>query len=353
VYSAGRGPTASNSRTSSVSDVLALAERVASRTWAISVPRPLGGDAAVLYVLEVDDELVLVDAGWNAESSFARLSEGLRQAGLDVAAISGVLLTHLHPDHCGLAARVRELTGAWIAAHPREVEAARYRHGASARFLTDLADWLPLAGVPAADSEELLAARQSLGDDAPVLEIDVSLDDHSTIELCDRTLESVLTPGHSPGHLCFHDAEHATLFAGDVVLPKRLPPIGSFTFDGAGDPVATFFASLDRVSELDGSLVLPGHGKPFVGPRADADRIRQHHERRMSRLAELLQQGPATVWQAALQTPWTRPWGELPRFAQLLGLGKVNAHLTALTNRGVVRRHDGDPMVFALAGQAA
>jgi glyoxylase-like metal-dependent hydrolase (beta-lactamase superfamily II) len=140
------------------------------------------------------------------------------------------------------------------------------------------------------------------------------------------------------------------LFAGDVLLPGRLPPVGAFSFDAANDPVSTFFSSLDRVEQLDAELVLPGHGDPFADISAESERIRTHHERRMALVREFLQSAPSTVWDAALAAPWRRPWSELPAFAQLLGLGKVNAHLLTLCNRGLAKLRDGAPVTFAAVG---
>jgi glyoxylase-like metal-dependent hydrolase (beta-lactamase superfamily II) len=326
---------------------------VADGVWGISSPRPTGGDAAVLYVVEGNDGVYLIDAGWSSATSLECLSSGLDQANLRLADIRGIALTHLHPDHCGLADEVRRRTGAWVAAHADEAAAAKHRHGPNAPFLTELQRWLPRVGVPDEDTEAMLAARRALSDAAPALEIDLLIADGDTIDLGGRELLAMLTPGHSVGHLCFNDEPHGLLFAGDVVLPKRLPPVGLYSIDDSKDPIATFFASLERVSELDGTLVLPGHGDAFVGPRADAERIRDHHERRMRSLLDFLEHGPATVWDAALAAPWTRPWSDLQRFAQLLGLGKVNAHLVALANRGLVERLEVDQARFALVGGAA
>jgi glyoxylase-like metal-dependent hydrolase (beta-lactamase superfamily II) len=323
------------------------AKRVAEGVWAIGIPRPSGGDAARLYAIDESDGVYLVDAGWSSPASSACFRSGLEEAGLGLDRVKGVLLTHLHPDHCGLANEIRAETGAWVAANPLEVAAATYRHGPDAPFLSDLSRWLPAAGVPGAEAEFLIAARRSIGDDAPVLALDREISDGDVVRLGGRELVALLTPGHSAGHLCFLDRRLGQLFAGDVVLPERLPPVGSYSLDVAHDPIARFFESLDRVAALDGALILPGHGDAFTGPRADAERIRAHHERRMGALLDFLDERPATLWEATLAAPWTRPWRELAPFAQLLALGKVNAHLGALVNRGLARRLDGDQLRFA------
>ena len=41
-----------------------------------------------------------------------------------------------------------------------------------------------------------------------------------------RVLEAVATPGHTKGHLVFHDLDAGLLFSGDHVLPTISPSIG-------------------------------------------------------------------------------------------------------------------------------
>jgi glyoxylase-like metal-dependent hydrolase (beta-lactamase superfamily II) len=195
----------------------------------------------------------------------------------------------------------------------------------------------------------MLEWRRQTSRNAPIIEIDIPLADGDELDVPGRTLVAISTPGHSAGHLCFHDPGNRLLFAGDVVLPKRNPPIGSFALDEQVDPLSDFFDSLDRLAELDGCLVLPGHGDPFTGPAADAERLRSHHEKRMRALTAYLASGPVTLWEAAVAAPWSQPWEDLSPMAKLLSLGKVHAHLIALIRRGLVRRLDSDVARYVLA----
>jgi glyoxylase-like metal-dependent hydrolase (beta-lactamase superfamily II) len=324
-------------------------EQVARGVWSIRVPRPTGGDAAVAYALECTDGYLLVDAGWNAPDGLDSLSAALEPIGIDVADIRGVALTHLHLDHCGLAEEVRRVSGAWVAAHPAEVASARYRHGASSPFVEDVEQWLEAVGVPPDKALPLLEARDATNAAGPIFDVDVLLGDGDSLDAPSWSLVALHTPGHSPGHVCFHDSERGLLFGGDLVLEEHVPPISCYGLDEADDPISDFFASLERVERLDGVQVLPGHGAPFADAASVAARLREHHEKRMDWLAGHLAGGAATVWEAALAAPWSRAWPELRPLLQLLALGKINAHLVALVRRGRVRRIDDVPFRFALA----
>ncbi len=41
-------------------------------------------------------------------------------------------------------------------------------------------------------------------------------------------LRAIWTPGHTPGHLCFHDETHDLLLTGDHVLPRITPNMSSY-----------------------------------------------------------------------------------------------------------------------------
>ena len=70
------------------------------------------------------------------------------------------------------------------------------------------------------------------------------------------------------------------VLSGDHVLPTITPHISGV--DGAGDPLALFFDSLDRMTKLeDVTIVLPAHGHPFNDLTGRVDAIKQHHDERL------------------------------------------------------------------------
>src|SRR5580692_4551782 len=101
--------------------VMPPVEQLAEDLWSIPVPIP---DSPLRYVsvyaFGTGEGLVLIDSGWDAEESWQSLQAGLQSIGAGVADVRGVLLTHLHFDHIGLAGRVRQASGAWIALHPAD-----------------------------------------------------------------------------------------------------------------------------------------------------------------------------------------------------------------------------------------
>ena len=87
-------------------------EKVQPGLWSIPVPLPQNSLRYVLvYLFETDRGPYLVDAGWNTDDAFGALSAGMKVAGCEVSEVQGVMVTHIHPDHYGLAGRIRDASG--------------------------------------------------------------------------------------------------------------------------------------------------------------------------------------------------------------------------------------------------
>src|SRR3954454_14541384 len=98
-------------------------EQVRPGLWSIPVPIPRNPLRYTLsYLIAGDRDLVVVDPGWDSDSTWNALSSGFRAAGAEIADVTGVVVTHVHADHHGLAGRVRQVSGAWVAMHPLERE---------------------------------------------------------------------------------------------------------------------------------------------------------------------------------------------------------------------------------------
>ena len=104
-------------------------EKVQPGLWSIPVPLPQNSLRYVLvYLFETDRGPYLIDAGWNTDDAFGALTAGMKVAGCEVSEVQGVMVTHIHPDHYGLAGRIRDASGAWISLHPADAELIHDRY---------------------------------------------------------------------------------------------------------------------------------------------------------------------------------------------------------------------------------
>jgi len=72
----------------------------AGAPWAVEPSGPAANNSlryVFVYVFETDAGPYIVDTGWNTDEAFAALTDGLEQIGTSVAAVQGVLITHIHP----------------------------------------------------------------------------------------------------------------------------------------------------------------------------------------------------------------------------------------------------------------
>ena len=103
--------------------VLPPVEMVRPGLWSIPTPFPNSPLRYVLtYAVAYDGGVALVDTGWPCAEAWDGLSAGLQAAGWDLSDIKAVLITHGHGDHMGLARRLREHTGAWVAMHEADTD---------------------------------------------------------------------------------------------------------------------------------------------------------------------------------------------------------------------------------------
>ncbi|WP_308805506.1 MBL fold metallo-hydrolase [Acrocarpospora pleiomorpha] len=322
---------------------------VGGGVWSVPVPipgNPLG--YTLVYAVESPGGPVLIDAGWNHPDAWLALTEGLASVGMDVADVRGVVVTHYHPDHSGLAGQVRESSGAWIAMHEADIALVRLfrdvvKDGNHKNFQADM---LRRAGADSHEVAEGVANRP----EPPALP-DLSLTDGDLIDLPGRRLRTIWTPGHSPGHICLHLEDADRLFTGDHVLPDITPHIGIYPYDRNDiDPLSDFMTSLLRVTELGPIEALPAHEIRFPDVSARAAEIHTHHEEKLQRLRTLLAETPEplTIWEVAARMTWNRPWDQLPPMLRGMAAGEAAAHLRTLEARDVIERTADEPVRFVI-----
>jgi glyoxylase-like metal-dependent hydrolase (beta-lactamase superfamily II) len=325
--------------------VMPPVEQIRPDLWSIPVPMPDSPLRYVLvYLLEVPQGVVLVDAGWNTDEAWAALTAGLAAAGYSLADVQGVLVTHIHPDHYGLAGRVQEASGAWVALHPMDEALLhdRYEPALMPRLIALTRTHLQRCGVPDELSAELSESSMGISNLIRLARVDVRLEDGDRVDIQGWDLRAIWTPGHSPGHLCFFDPSRRLLLSGDHVLP-RISPAVTVHPQQRPSPLADFMDSLLKVGRLDVDEVLPAHEYRFRGLGDRVDGLIAHHERRLAEILAAVSASPGvTAWQIAIELTWARPWDTLPPFLRRSATGETLAHLVLGGARGLVRP-DAEP----------
>jgi glyoxylase-like metal-dependent hydrolase (beta-lactamase superfamily II) len=317
-------------------------EEVRHGLWSIPVPIPNSPLRYTLcYAFTGPGPLIIVDPGWDDADARAALESGLAVAGATVGDVDGIVLTHVHPDHHGLSGWVRDRSGAWIGMHPAEAETlparvAHYRNADADR------DWLRRAGVPAGDVGRLAITEDQLAALRRMATPDRLLDHGATLPLPGRPVRAVWTPGHTPGHLCLHDAQAGVLLTGDHLLPRITPNIAAKD-ETDGDPLARYLTSLAETAAFQADEALPAHEYRFRDIDVRAKAVATHHDERSADvIAAVANLTAPTAWQIAAALTWSRGWDTLDGFSRRMALGETIAHLNHLHLEGALLRSPGD-----------
>jgi glyoxylase-like metal-dependent hydrolase (beta-lactamase superfamily II) len=328
-------------------NVLPEVERVRPGLWSIPVPIPDNPLRYVLvYAFELDNGIALVDAGWNTDDAGQALNDGVAAAGGSMADVQAVVVTHIHPDHYGLAGRVREASGAWVGLHPADASLLQSRYVDTDGLVERMTALLAMSGVPDDKRPDLALASMELRSLVSMAQPDVLLEDNERVALPGWDLRAIWTPGHSPGHICLYSERERLLLSGDHVLPRITPNI-SFHSQQFANPLGDYLDSLAKVRALHPDEVLPAHEYRFADLDGRLDDIERHHADRLDAMVAMLRERPGiSAWEVTLSLSWSRPWDDIPSFMQRAANGETLAHLVLLERRGRVRREDGAPARF-------
>jgi glyoxylase-like metal-dependent hydrolase (beta-lactamase superfamily II) len=312
------------------------------------MPLPLPNDAlrgVNVYLLRGQSGLVCIDSGWSLPESRERLVRCLASLECGPEDIERFLVTHVHRDHYTQAVALRRdhHTRVSLGAGERPALEELGRPGYSG--LHRRTQELRRNGAgELADRFH----RERAGQPGPVASDWELPDDWLTggdvVQAADRTLDVIETPGHTRGHVVFHDAGGSLLFAGDHVLPTITPSIG-FEIVPSPDPLGDFLGSLARVRQLPDAMLLPAHGAVISSAHARIDELVDHHGRRLDKSLAALRAGADTAYEVALQLNWTRrelSFDALDLFNQSLAVSETAAHLVLLEAQGRARRSFDD-----------
>jgi glyoxylase-like metal-dependent hydrolase (beta-lactamase superfamily II) len=328
-------------------------EQLAGDLWSIPVPIP---DNPLRYVSSyafgTGAGLVLLDTGWDADSSWQALVAGLESIGASPRDVRGVLVSHMHFDHVGLAGRVRAASGAWVAMHPADraiLAGPRFREAVDA--VAQETAFLRSLGAPAAEAAAAVGPVTSYAAFTRIAVPDRELSDGDLADVPGWRLRAVHTPGHTPGHLCFVDEVSQRLFAGDHILPRITPNISLFP-TGDAEPLAEYLASLDKVRDLKVDEIMPAHEWRFRGLAERVDGIAAHHERRLAELHAAIAAHPGeSSWFLAGQLTWSRSWDQYSGRMRITAVTETAAHVLELVRRGLVSASGGDVPAYRVTGR--
>ncbi|MDD5543237.1 MAG: MBL fold metallo-hydrolase [Acidobacteriia bacterium] len=303
--------------------------------YRVIVPTPFHVGPINVYVI-TEPEVVLIDVGPKTEEARGVLKRGLESLGLSFSKVRKIFITHGHPDHYGLAAEVAHQAGAGLFASP--LDSAEFQHRTDPGFYERMyrEAEVPVDAVNQFEDQYryILSMTDPVPTFTPVLE-------GQTLLCGDEILEVIHTPGHTPGSVCFFLRGLGLLIAADTVI-KRITPNPILNEDpirpGQRFPsLMSYLSSLEKLRRLRPRQVCSGHGDDVEAFDTLFEAIIHHHDKRQSRILELLGDRKKTVWALAREL-----FPQVDSSGLFLALSEAYAHADYLEAEGKIRGVDRD-----------
>ena len=231
-------------------------------------PGPYTGPGTNTWLVDAGPVFVVIDPGPDDDRHLAAIDRKLAGATVGV-----VLVTHSHPDHLPLAARLADAHHATVRRYPE-------------------------------------------------------LNDGDVVRAGRLNLTALYTPGHSADHLCFWIAEDRALFTGDLVLGR-----GSSMVTYPEGNVAAYLRSLERVESLKPRLLFPGHWDPVTDAMGKLEEYRTHRLERDAQVLAEVRRGGGTARELTRRVYGSEVGDELVAAAEMT----MRAHLEKLVDEDKVR----------------
>ena len=312
--------------------------RILDDVYQLKLPVPFPLRFVASYLISGEGGWTIVDAGFDYPPAREVWEAGAAEVGLDLDGdVAQILVTHLHPDHVGLARWLEGRSGAPVQMLSGEIESARRVWGVR-RNSEAFVEFLVRNGMD----------RQAAGGVVGTTELNVRLPEQiqalypgDGVLLGGYKARVIHTPGHSDHHFVLHDERRRILFAGDHLLLRITPNIGLWVYT-APRPLGRYLASLKGLRGLDVGLVLPGHGPLFHDFDGRIDELLRHHEERLSIMHAAFDGMPATPFDITRRVFPEELSDHQLRFA----LAETLAHLEHLVEEGRAQRIDGDVVSY-------
>ncbi len=297
------------------------------------------------YLIEVRGGYTIIDPGWNADESVMTLKRQLGELGLSFRDIKRVIVTHIHPDHYGMAGRIRQECGAEVVTHEREAEFIKTRYTNPGPLLNSMGDWLVRHGTPRSEMRDLqyssMPARRFVTETEP----DWTLTDGERLKMGALELAVIWTPGHSPGHICFYEEKEELMLTGDHILPTISPNV-SLHPQSEDDPLGDYLRSIKKLRGLPTKRVLPAHEYSFDDLDARLDELEHHHDVRLQEMIDAIRGGASTAYDVAREVTWaTGKFDDFNPWMRRSAVGETLAHLHYLVGEGRISTWEEDGIV--------
>lgn len=312
----------------------------------VQVPLPYALNIVNCYLLRGEKGWTLVDTGLNTPPAQARWKAAFHELAIAPDDIHKIIVTHMHPDHFGMAGWWQRLVERPMPVFIPEQERAQAAYFYNPQNTPRYHDWLLACGMDRVTIDEVEGALGNTRDATQPHPIQQEyLEPECMVTIGTRRFRAIHAPGHSDGQLIFYDADDQLCLSGDHVLMKITPNIGAWMHTQP-NPLRRYLDSLRSLACLDVRLALPGHKWLITDWRGRIEELIAHHDLRLEHTLDAIDRGASTVYEIAecifdMARFTPHEW----RFA----MAETLAHVQLLEQRAQVVRGDDPVFRFQIA----
>lgn len=215
-----------------------------------------------------------------------------------------VIVTHMHPDHIGLAHWLCErwttpehTCRLWISA--TDFNAARMACQVAAGHGGETAAAF-VASHGIENPDFLQQIRERTGYYANMVprvpSSYVRIMDGMTVKIGGNDWHCISGYGHAPEHIALHCPALNLLISGDMILPRISTNVSVYDLEPEANSLKLFLDSIAKMKSLPANtLILPSHGKPFIGLHERIQQLQDHHAERLAEVIEACKKAPQTA----------------------------------------------------------
>lgn len=280
---------------------MAFVQKIMPGLYKIQLSMPFGMSQVDVYLIE-GTPLTLIDTGPVMDGVEEDLHEALVRTGHHPDELERIIITHSHPDHMGLAARLQKASGAELVCHRLAVPKVNDYRGSVLKEREELTALSSMLGLP----PDLMRTNQSMMDRwlevAEAAGVDQAVEHGDILEGDPFKLDVLYTPGHCLDHIALHLKDYRMIFTGDLLLDKITPnpDIYPTKVDGKLSGLPDFLESIAGLRDLPVIQAFPGHGNCISNFTGRIDEIFVHHEQRKRYIVATLTGREMTILELGL-----------------------------------------------------
>ena len=321
----------------------------------IDFPTSFGLKFVCMYLFNIDNTHILIDAGLNIPDWKKTFFSDLQKLNLYIKDIDYLIITHEHPDHIGLMEEIKhknpniqllmhEITHdviKWMTDPKNDDEIKNSADELKSRAMK--------YGIPEEMVKTIFGFSTSMHRMISYITPDRILKDGDEITFDSTKLKFIWTPGHSLGHTCVFEESNRHLFAGDHILSRITPNIGTSMMNPSIEKKFDFtnildyyLKSLDKIEELNPKIIFPAHQEVIYDPHQRILEMKKHHDTRLSEVSKMIENKPLTPYKIS-----QIHFGEdLDGLNTLLALSEILSHLIYLENQNEIKRIEKNEKIY-------